>query len=192
MNLRLKIILIINLLAAAYGFFFFYGQQFLSTPPHLWIFVGDCPLASLLIFFALLGLYYKKKFSWFFLLSFATALKYSLWTMFVLSAYPSYYFTPGIALLSSMLFVAHIGLFAEAFLLLGRFKFRAWHIFPTIVWFFANDLSDYFLGTHPPIPLQAAQEIFLVTLCMSVFFILLSFWLFAKHNKPFLNVLKII
>jgi uncharacterized membrane protein YpjA len=185
-------VVLLNVIGALYGFFFFYREQLLSTTPLLWVFVPDCPLASLFFAVSLLFLYFKKRFHWFYFLSAAMAFKYGFWTVFVLSVFPWHYFSPQTALLYGVLFVAHLGLMIEPIALIGRIEFKKWFLFPTALFLFLNELSDYFLVTHPPLPASAVSLMFSLTLLMSFASIIFAFVLFKEKKLflielPFLN-----
>jgi uncharacterized membrane protein YpjA len=180
-------IVLSNLGGAAYGFVLYYGEQLLSTNPLLWLFVPDCPLYALLFALAFLargnprprivervtGRSLDVSFVWF--LGFLGAMKYGFWTVFVLSAYSGFYFTPASGFMYSVLFVAHLFLLFETILLVGRIRVRKWFLPAGIVWFLANDLSDYLLGTHPPLPGDALGFMFPATVGMTIMFSLLSY-----------------
>ncbi len=189
-------IVIANLGGFVYGTFFYYPIQLLSTNPLLWIFVPDCPLAALLIGLAFLSrcgslnLSFLHPFSkrgtdlsWFWFLAFVMAMKYGFWTVFVLSAYPSFYFTPSSSLLYSILFASHVFLFFETFLLVGKIRPRVWFLLPALGFLLANDLSDYLLGTHPPLPETALGFMFPATLFMTLAFTWLSYHVLRRHQN---------
>jgi len=116
---------------------FYYGAQILKTNPLLWAFVPDCQIAALFFGIALL----LGKFTQ---LGIALALKYGAWTLIVMILGFDYYAGPGYWLI----FLAHVALFAESFILIKKLRFSA----PVFVYLFLNDASDYLLGTHPPLP----------------------------------------
>jgi len=191
MNKKLNIILLvlINLIAALYGFVFFYGSQFLSTPIHLWLFVPDCPLYALLAAIALAGFYFGKKNDLFNSIVFIGLLKYGFWTVFVLANFQWFYFAPETSMMYSTLFIAHLGLFLEAFLFIGHIKLNKLFLGISFAWFLLNDFIDYLLAVHPPIPLSEINFIFQATLAMTFAFVLIAFLLLKRIRKPLLNII---
>jgi uncharacterized membrane protein YpjA len=190
-------IVLANLGGFIYGTFFFYSGQFLSTNPLLWIFVPDCPLAALLIGLAFLSrcgspnLSFLHPFSrgksydlsWFWFLAFVMAMKYGFWTVFVLATYSSFYFTPSSSLLYSILFASHIFLFFETFLLVGKIRPKRWFLVPSLGFLLLNDLSDYLLGTHPPLPEASLGFMFPATIFMTLAFTGLSYHVLRSHMQ---------
>lgn len=181
-----SVLVVANAIGAAYGFIFYYGQQLSETPIWLWPFVPDCPLYSLLIAVSLVLIVWGIKSNWFIFISLIGAMKYGFWTVYVLGAYSAFYFTPESSFMYFVLFVAHIFLFLEAFLLLGNFRPDLKLLWLALGWFLLNDLSDYVLNTHPPIPAQYMPQIFAATVVMSVFFSLFAFFLARRAKKPVL------
>ncbi|MFH1695079.1 MAG: DUF1405 domain-containing protein [Candidatus Micrarchaeota archaeon] len=176
-------LILANLIGAVYGFVFYYGKQFLETPLYLWLFVPDCPLFSLFFAICLLLILLKKENSFFFFLSLAGALKYGFWTVFVLLFFNEFYFTPENFLVYSVLLISHIFLFIESFLLIKKIKFKFYFFLLSLLFFIANDLSDYFLNTRPGLPLTELNFMFYFTLISSFVFILLALFLVKKLNK---------
>ena len=184
-----------NLGGAAFGFFVYYAEQFSVTSPLLWVFVGDCPLYALLFAVAL---YFraaprpeqlKRRFSrmpdlsvlWF--LVFVGAMKYGFWTVFVLATYSQFYFTPESGLMYTILFGSHLFLMFETMLLVGKVRVSEIFLPVSLVWFLVNDLSDYLLGTHPPLPGQALGFMFPASMAMSVVFTLLAYLILVRYGK---------
>lgn len=172
-----------NAVGALYGFVFYYGEALKSVNPVLAVFVPDCPLYALLFAVALALMCLGRRLNLFYFLVFIGALKYGFWTMFVLVKYSDYYFTQN-SLLYSILFVSHLGLFLETVLLLGKITLKKSHLPIALVWFLMNDLADYVLKTHPPLPEEALQYMFIATVLMSLFFCGLSFFLVKRIKRP--------
>lgn len=188
-KLALIPLILVNLIAALYGFIFFYGSQFLSTPIHLWIFIPDCPLYALLAAIALAGFCFGKKNDLFNSIVFIGLMKYGFWTVFVLSSFQWFYFAPETSLMYSILFAAHLGLFLEAFLFIGHIKLNKLFLGISLAWFLLNDFIDYLLAVHPPIPLSEISFIFQATIIMSIAFTGIAFLLLKKIKKPLLNII---
>lgn len=180
-NKLLWLIFLGNLIGAVYGFVFYYGKQFFVTPLHLWLFVPDCPLFSLLFALAILLIILKKENSHYFFFTLIGSLKYGFWTVFVLLYYNWFYFSGQNSFMYSVLLITHVFLFFEAFLLIKKIKFKLSYLIFPLVFFLANDLSDYFLNTHPPLPLTELNFMFYLTLISSLFFVLTAFLLVKKN-----------
>jgi uncharacterized membrane protein YpjA len=188
-------IILANLGGAAFGFLIYYGKQLSSTSPLLWLFVVDCPLYALLFAVAfffraeprpvLLRAWLGRvpDLSWLWFLVFVGALKYGFWTVFVLTAYPPYYFTPEAGLLYAVLYGAHLFLIFETVLLVGRIRVREAFLPLSLAWFLANDLSDYLLGTHPPLPESSLAFMFPATAIMTVVFTLLAYLVLGRYSR---------
>ncbi|MBI5158806.1 DUF1405 domain-containing protein [Candidatus Micrarchaeota archaeon] len=188
----LQKIILVNLASAFYGFFFFYLEQLMATPVYLWLFVPDCPLYALWMGVSLLLLARGARGGWLDAFNFvgaAGALKYGFWTVAVLLMYAQHYYPANGPFVYFMLLFGHVGLFLEAFLLVGKVKVKAWHVAAAVAWLGANELSDYVLfGTKPPIPAGTEQFVFLFTLASTVFFVFFAWLVFSKWKKPIVSV----
>lgn len=190
-------IVLANMVGSVYGFVFFYGEQFLATSPLLWVFVADCPLYALLFGLAFLfrgeakpgtlkawfGEVPDLSLLWF--VAFVGAMKYGFWTVFVLSAYSGFYFTPELSLLYSVLFISHLFMLFETMLLVGKIRVKDWFLFAGAGWFLLNDLSDYLLGTHPPLPESALGFMFPATVGMTLVFSMLGYLILTRYASDF-------
>ena len=175
----LLVLIAANLVGAAYGFFFFYGQTLLTTAfnqPWLLPFVPDCPLFSLVIALALIALYTREKSPGLNFLALAGALKYGFWTVFVLALYSGFYLMQD-SFLYTVLFWAHLGLFAQAFLLAGRSQRSLKIMVPVLGFLVVSDLADYLGGVHPPLPRESLGLMFPASLAMSLAFVAAAWWL---------------
>jgi len=188
------LIFILNVLGALYGFIFFYWQQLLTTPLHLLIFTPDCPLFALFFAISMLLVRYgvKNEFAQLFnFLTFAGALKYGFWTVFVLMAYPEFYYATSLqAVLSTLLLLGHVGLFFEAFLLPSLVRVKAWHLVPVLGFMLLNEYSDYVLLTHPLVPYYALPFLFILTAGASLLFTLGGYWILKTAKRPLLPILS--
>ncbi|MEW6328793.1 MAG: DUF1405 domain-containing protein [Candidatus Micrarchaeota archaeon] len=182
------IVLAANLLGAAYGILGFYLQQLLSTNVLLWIFVPDCPLYALTFAIAIILIKEGKRYDWFYFIALVGALKYGFWTVFVLLRYPEFYFAPEISLIYYTLLFAHVGMFLEAFTLLGKIKMRNWFLPLALGWFLLNDFADYFLGAHPPLPVYGLGFMWRASVVMSVAFSVFGFALAKRAKKPLVEI----
>lgn len=184
MKLWLMVLLLANLVGAAFGFFVYYADQFRETPLHLWLFVPDCPLYAALIVAAVLLL--RKNADWFVYLVAVGAAKYGVWTVGVLAGYSGFYFSQNF-LLYSWLFVSHVVLALEPLLLVGAVRVRPSYIGLALGWFLLNDFADYVLGTHPLIPDGADQFLFPATVAMTFVFSL-GVYKLLKSRKAFVEI----
>lgn len=179
----LLLIILGNLIGTIYGFVFYYGPKLIQTPLHLWLFVPDCPLFSLLVAISFLLILLKKESSLVFFFTVVGALKYGFWTVFVLLYYNNFYFTPENSLMYLVLLIAHIFLFIESFVLIKKIDFKFFYLVPVLVFFLANDFFDYLFNTHPSLPLTELNFVFYFTLITSLIFISLALILVKFLNK---------
>jgi uncharacterized membrane protein YpjA len=177
-----------NLVGAIYGFIFYYGNQFAVTNPLLWFFVPDCPLMSLFFAFSMILIRFKKNFHAFYFLSFSGSLKYGFWTVFVLTNFSAFYFTPSLSLLYTVLFISHVFLFIEQFTLIGKIKLKKLFLVLALIFLIANDFSDYFLFTHPPLPRNSLGFMFNATLLMTFAFTFFSYWVLKNFKNPLIKI----
>ncbi|NUN11635.1 DUF1405 domain-containing protein [Candidatus Micrarchaeota archaeon] len=176
MNKLIQLFIIANLIGFAFGIYY-YWNQLLSTNPLLWLLVIDCPLFALMAAIT----YWKKTPDWFKQLTAIGCLKYGLWTVIVIIGFSNYYFTPETALLYAALLIAHFGLAVQGLFFIGTWK-KNYYLLAT-GFFVANDLSDYFLSTHPAaIPLQSIETIKIFTILLSIATIGFGYYFNKKTN----------
>ena len=181
-------IIIANLIGAAYGFIFYYGQKLLSAESIFWVFIADCPFYTLLIAIVLLLIYFRKRLSLLYFLSFVGALKYGFWTIFVLTIYFPFYFTPEKTLIYAILYIAHIGLILETILLFGKIELKKAFIAIALFWFLLNDFMDYVFLTHPPLPRIGLNFMFSATIAMTIGFTLIAYYMIKKFREPIIKL----
>ncbi|MGZ8937347.1 MAG: DUF1405 domain-containing protein, partial [Halobacteriota archaeon] len=168
-------IIIINIAGSLVGLFY-YWDQLVSASPFAWIFIPDCPLYTLLVA-VVLAVYASTKRSSD-LINFITAVglaKYGTWTVIVVLGFSTFYFSVD-STLYTVLILMHVAMAAEfilPLLLIRQLKYRFTAI--ALVWFLANDFSDYFLGTHPPIPTSQISLIAAFTFLLTPLFIVLAY-----------------
>jgi uncharacterized membrane protein YpjA len=146
-----------NIIGAVWGFVFYYGDRLASTPLPLALFVPDCPLyVSFFVISALLIVSGKTK-SWFSkLFIFVTSaglMKYTLWTMFVILFFNSYFLSPAVLGEYILLFILHFLALLEVFAFVGKVDLKWISVAVAVVWLVLNDAVDYILGTHPTLPM---------------------------------------
>lgn len=178
-------LIIINVLAFLYGLVY-YDQQLRSTSPLLWIFTIDCPLYALFMA-AVFGLAAsgRRLGTAFNFIASAGALKYGLWTIFVLLFYGDFFFAPALFTESAILFVGHIGLVLEGLLLIGTSGIDRRVLAMAIMWFAVNDWFDYEVGIHPFLPESAAKlgTVALLTVAASLVIPALAFLAWNKQRN---------
>ncbi len=117
----LALIIIINIIGSLFGLYY-YWDQLMMTPWYLWLFVPDCPLYSFLMVFALAFIAAGKRYDTFNVVTAVGLAMYGTWTMLVLLYFSEIYFAPENALMSSGLWISHLGLALESVLLLPYIK----------------------------------------------------------------------
>jgi uncharacterized membrane protein YpjA len=132
--------------------------------------IADCPLYAFL--FAVTVAFKSKKLS---LLTFFGSVKYASWTVFVLTAFPEFYFSID-ATYYSILLALHIFMLLQSFLLLPWIKENATEILTVTSWFLLNDVIDYFFGTAGTLPSYGFQTILIFSFASTLFipFLLLA------------------
>ncbi|MEM3086767.1 MAG: DUF1405 domain-containing protein [Halobacteria archaeon] len=141
------LILLTNVGGVLFGFYY-YAPQFADTPPPLWLWVPDSPLAVGL-FAAVLWLDRRgEKSPLLETLAFIGLVKVGLWTAFVLKFHADAFYAPDRAALSEALYWLHLGMVAEAFLLRPSPRALPW----ALGWYLLDWALDYGLGIHPRIP----------------------------------------
>lgn len=189
----LYLLVAINVLGIIYGYYFYYDQLSFS-PLYLWPFIPDCPLYVMVFTFALLlslsG--YELK-----LLNYIAAvgmMKYGAWTLMALLLFSDRFFSGPVWVISSVLFILHIGMFSEGLLLIPK-KLNIFHFSAGFLWFIVNDYFDYFhgyldaagryvLGTHPVLPSDDRIQIVMVlTFMLSIAMCIIAYRL-SSANMP--------
>ncbi|HYA32515.1 MAG TPA: DUF1405 domain-containing protein [Candidatus Bathyarchaeia archaeon] len=168
-------IISINVAGTLAGFYY-YWDQLVSSSPVYWIFIPDCPLYTMLIA-AILAVYVTTQRSSD-LVNFITAVglaKYATWTVFVVLAFSAFYFSVDSSLYS-VLVLLHVAMAVEFFLPLMLIKeLRARYAAIALIWFFTNDFADYYLGTHPPVPINDITQIGIFTFLTTPVFIIVAY-----------------
>ncbi|HZK24666.1 MAG TPA: DUF1405 domain-containing protein [Oscillospiraceae bacterium] len=140
-------LLVINFIGIVWGFWW-YQPQFVTTPPYLWPFVPNSPLAVLYFFLVLLRLrrgrrhYFLEGFAYFGLI------KHGLWTVVIITVYQlsGYRHFANILLWSG-----HLGMALEASLFWFYYRLPLNYAQATAIaaWYFFNDYLDYVVGIYP-------------------------------------------
>lgn len=154
----LMLVMVINIMGSLFGVYY-YWDQLMMTPPYLWIFVPDCPLYTFFMVLILTGLMSGRMSDTFNAITAVGLSMYGAWTMLVLAYFSEIFFAPQNMVMSSVLFVAHLGMALECVLLLPYLKdVKAGRWLIAGAWFLAQVTVDYFysfmyhgslMRTHP-------------------------------------------
>jgi uncharacterized membrane protein YpjA len=167
------VIVAINLVGTAFGFWY-YIPQFRLEPVLAWPVVPDSPTATLFIACSLALYKLGRSNEYLNMLAFFGSIKLGLWTPYVLTVFADAFLatvTPppqvvpvlGQALASNamyaFLFISHLGMVVQAFLIHRYSDFPSRAILVTVIWYAFNDLVDYFvpiIGTphHTLLPVE--------------------------------------
>ena len=123
--------------------------------------------------------------SWLWFLIFVGTLKYGFSGLFTHIVYPGFYFTPDAWLRSAVVLVAGILMISQTMLLVGKVRVRETFLLVSIAWFLLNDMADYLLGTHPPLPEQSLGFMFPAAMGMSVAFTLMAYLILGRYSREF-------
>ncbi len=180
-KLLIPFLIAVNLAGALFGFFIYYAPQLSATPLALWIFVPDCPLYVLVFALALGLLWLGVENDLFSFIVSAGLLKYGAWTLFALAYLNGYFFSAELALMSGMLFMLHIGMAAEGFVLRVR-RCGAAVLAVGLAWFLLNDFFDYFVGTMPYLPSGTDAGTFALFSIASTLVLVPALWVAKRRN----------
>ncbi len=175
------LVVIVNVCGAIYGWYY-YEFQLLSSPIYLWVFIADCPNAALMVAIALTLMLKDRKNDFLSFLASCSALKYGIWTCFVILLYRNYFLSPERRLLYSCMFVSHALLALEAIPLAYTVEFNR-SCFIALFWLLLNDFMDYMVGTHPYMPLSKLKLVAVFTVFLS-FFSFCVCYLISRREPP--------
>ncbi|MDD1721520.1 MAG: DUF1405 domain-containing protein [Euryarchaeota archaeon] len=183
------IIILINLAGTLVGFFY-YWDQISTSSPSIWLFIPDCPLYVLLAAIVLaLYLTTKRRSD---LVNFITAiglLKYGTWTALVVLGFSTFYFAIDSALYGAIA-IMHIGMALEFVLPLFLIRrVQRGFVVLALLWFFANDIADYYFAAHPPIPINELTLIAPLTFALTPLCTLIAYFgaRYLSNNKTHKN-----
>ncbi|WP_336002274.1 DUF1405 domain-containing protein [Halorientalis halophila] len=147
-------IAIVNLLGTAFGFWYYgfhpwpftdplFAGQFALTPPEMWLFVPDSPVATGFIGLSLIAWRLDWQAEWLHVLAFFGCIKLGLWTPFV------QLLVNGLGDLNPLMYHfliwSHALMAVEAFLIHRYSDFPIWAIALATAWYTLNDVVDYFV-----------------------------------------------
>ncbi len=178
-------IILINLAGTLVGFFY-YWEQISTSSPLIWLFIPDCPFYVLLAAIVLaLYLTTKRRSD---LVNFITAiglLKYGTWTALVVLGFSTFYFAIDSALYGAIA-IMHIGMALEFVLPLFLIRrVQRGFVVLALLWFFANDIADYYFAAHPPIPINELTLIAPLTFALTPLCTLIAYFgaRYLSNNK---------
>lgn len=143
------LLLAVNALGTAYGFWW-YRDQLALTPPAFWPVVPDSPSATLLFTLFLAAFLRGRPPQPLAALAYLTSIKYGLWTPAVMV---HFWLQAGGADFESVhLTLSHLGMALEAFLFMRAYPARPAWAGAAAAWLLFNDYMDYVRGFHPFLP----------------------------------------
>ncbi|ELY94476.1 DUF1405 domain-containing protein [Natrialba taiwanensis] len=158
------LVVAINLAGTGFGFWYYSGQ-FAGTPPALWPWVPDSPMATLLIALAIAAWKLGHELPWLTALAFFGNVILGLWTPYTLLAFADAYayLDP---LMYQFLFWSHLAMVVQAFVLHRITDFPVRAVAIALVWYTSNLLVDYFVPVagdlhHTIIPVARETPMFL-------------------------------
>lgn len=106
-------------------------------------------------------------------ITFIGLIKYGFWTLLVVFLYRNDYFHHD-PLLYTILFILHIGMIAEAYIIPQISRFTKKTLIIALAWFITNDIMDYFFGTIPVLMNNSyfsllAVESFLISIILVIY-----------------------
>ncbi len=140
-NLLLALIAV-NLAGTVLGVYF-YWNQLLSTPVWQWLFVLDSPLPVLLAAVSYALLLKGKSNAWLDAIAAASGLKWGLWSMGVILAFPDHFLSTGVVAWFAVLFVLHAGEALQGAALSLKQRLSAKHLALAMAWLLLGDFMDY-------------------------------------------------
>lgn len=155
-------IVAINLAGTAFGFWY-YRAQFGRTPVVGWPFVPDSPMATFFVALALALWALDRRNEYVTALAFYGNIKLGLWTPWVLAVFADQFLAINPIPMYTFLFVSHLGMVAQAFLLHRISAFPTKAVGVALAWYTVDLTVDYFFPvfgrfTHtwtPPGPDEA-------------------------------------
>lgn len=140
------LIIIVNMLGSAYGYYWYQGQL-AETPPHLWILVPDSPFSTTMFALALMLVLAGYRPGLVAAVACATTIKYGIWAMGVITHY--WLLGGQVAFAELMLWLSHLGMALEGFIFLRKVSLPGWAVLAASLWMIVNDYMDYVWGLHP-------------------------------------------
>ena len=136
-------IVAINLVGTLFGFWY-YRVQLSYTPVVGWPFVPDSPLATLFIALALALWALDRRNEYLNVLAFYGNIKLGLWTPWVLAVFADQFLEINPIPMYAFLFVSHLGMVAQAFLIHRISEFPTKAVGVALAWYTLDLTVDYF------------------------------------------------
>lgn len=180
-----SIVLISCIIGTLFGFYYYQGQ-FEITPLYLWFFVPDSPFFTFMYVIILTLYFMGYRSNPFDVFTFIGLTKVGLWTIFVLFLNSDYYFSPETREYRFVILLLHIGMILVGLTLLNDMRklSLSWYCF-ILGFFIISDYLDYFIGTHPIIPLENVETVKWVTFALSIFTCIFTFYYLENEPKEF-------
>lgn len=178
----LIILLFINILGTAYGYYW-YRWQLVETPAIFLPFVPDSPTASLFFVFVLIAFLLGKNWPLFEALAIVTLVKYGVWAvvMNLLVFKVSGTLDP----IAMMLIVSHFAMAVQGVLYAPFYRIKWWHLIVVAIWTLHNDVVDYVFFMLPRYHMldQYVPQIGYFTFWLSVASLALTYYVCVRKNR---------
>jgi uncharacterized membrane protein YpjA len=178
-------LVIINAMGSAYGFYW-YHEQLAVTPPCLWLFVADSPMASTLFTLALLIRGSGALRRLFQVIAFTAAIKYGLWAIVIITQFWINYGSVGST--EIMLWASHLGMAVEGVIFLKTVQIERVTVIVTLFWMLPNDLLDYCAGFHPYLFAPEQESLAQAAALVLTALITAGLLLLQRHNSARLSL----
>jgi len=138
------LVVAINLVGTAFGFWY-YLPQFAETPPVMWIFVPDSPVATLCIAGAFALWAVGRENAYLTALAFFGNIKLGLWTPWVLVVFAESFLAFTAPAMYAFLLVSHLAMVLQAFVLHRITDFPLNAVALAVAWYTVDLTVDYFI-----------------------------------------------
>lgn len=176
------LLFLINFFGTIYGYYWYRGQLAI-TPDIFLIFVPDSPTASLFFTIFLFFLLFNKNVPYIEALALVTLVKYGIWAvvMNLLTLVIEGSLDPA----GYMLMASHAAMAIQGVLYAPFYKIKMRHLVVAGIWTLHNDVIDYVFEMMPIYSslTKYMNEIGYFTFWLSVFCLLLAYWLTVGNNE---------
>jgi uncharacterized membrane protein YpjA len=167
-----------NVIAAVFGFTYWYGPQLLQTSWQYWIFLASCPFFAVMFIICALMIWFEKKISILFYITAVGLIKYGIWTVVFWLMYTG---QPISDLMLYWLVGSHTIMIVEAFILFSRIEFKPWFVVLGWVIFGFYDYINYSLKLVTNKVPVGFNEMYLA-IGLTVFVPLIVYWLVKRFR----------
>ena len=178
----LMVLLITNILGAAYGYVW-YGSQLASTDWMFLPFVPDSPTACLFFVFVLIAFLLGKNWGLFEALALISLFKYGIWA--VVMNLLTLAVNGELPWTGYMLIASHFAMALQGLLYAPFYRIKNWHLITAAIFTVHNEIIDYVFGQMPwygSLDLYM-NEIGYFTFWLSIFSIFLCYYLGMKRPR---------